>query len=140
MVIVSRVMSEDVITIPDSSLVPKAISKMVNSRIGSVVIIDENDFLVGIFTESDLLKLLHKHMMDGSLDWLWRTPVSEVMTKRVLTVSEDAGCHDAIQMMSAHRIRRLPVMDVADEVLVGIVTERDILAMMSKLSSKRKKP
>lgn len=134
MVKVSKVMTAEVVMIADSSLVPKAISKMVNGKIGSIILTDENDYLSGIFTESDLLRHLHKHMMDGSLDWLWRIPVKEVMSKKIFTITEDANCKDAIQLMSTHRIRRLPVMDTEDEELVGIITERDILAMMSKLA------
>lgn len=129
-------MTKNVITINDNSHISKIVTQMVNDKIGSVVLTDEDGYLSGIFTESDLVKLLHKHLVDNSLDWLWDTPVNKVMSQNLITITEFTGCREAIQLMAAHRIRRLPIMDENDEELVGIITERDILTALSSHGKK----
>jgi len=132
-------MTDDVITIEDTTIISKIVTMMVNAKIGCVVLTDTDGFLSGIFTESDLVKLLHKHLMDNSLNWLWNTPVNRVMSNNLVTATEEIGCRDAVTIMSSHRIRRLPIMDENDEELVGIVTERDILAALSSYGTKAKR-
>ena len=51
--------------------------------------------------------------------------VSQSMTRKVITIDQEAGIFDAQQKLTEHRIRHLPVVD-ADNRLVGIVTDRDI--------------
>ena len=111
----------------------------------------EGERLVGVVSESDLLKLLSAEE-EGGL-WLpspleilevpirdlirWEklqagaeeigmTRVSEVMTKKVFTVGPEDTIEDAASIMVRHRINRLPVLE--DERLVGIVTRGDIIS------------
>jgi acetoin utilization protein AcuB len=51
--------------------------------------------------------------------------VSRSMTRKVITVNPDATIFDAQELMATNRIRHLPVV-VADNKLVGIVTDRDL--------------
>jgi len=51
--------------------------------------------------------------------------VSNSMTRKVLTIDQDAGIFKAQEKMAANRIRHLPVVD-EDNSLIGIVTDRDI--------------
>ncbi len=132
-------MTQNVVTVEDSSNISIIVSKMVNDKIGSVVLTDSDGYLSGIFTESDLVKLLHKHLVDNSLNWLWTTPVSEIMSRKLITIMESTHCREAIKIMASHRIRRLPIMDDNDEELVGIVTERDILAALSSHNTQARK-
>ncbi len=55
--------------------------------------------------------------------------IDRSMTKDVLTISPDTGILEAQTMMSQNRIRHLPVV-LADNTLVGIVTDRDIRSSM----------
>ena len=52
--------------------------------------------------------------------------VSDVMTKRVLSVSPDSSVLDAARLMLKHRVSGLPVID-SEHKLVGIITESDFL-------------
>jgi acetoin utilization protein AcuB len=51
--------------------------------------------------------------------------VSRSMTRKVITVNPDTTIFEAQELMATHRIRHLPVV-VADNTLVGIVTDRDL--------------
>ena len=52
--------------------------------------------------------------------------VSRSMTRKVITVNPDTTIFEAQELMAANRIRHLPVV-VADNKLVGIVTDRDLV-------------
>ena len=51
--------------------------------------------------------------------------VSRSMTRKVITVDQEAGILDAQELMAANKIRHLPITD-SDQQLIGIVTDRDI--------------
>ena len=51
--------------------------------------------------------------------------VSRSMTRKVVTVDEEAGILDAQKLMAENKIRHLPIID-ENQRLVGIVTDRDI--------------
>lgn len=51
--------------------------------------------------------------------------VSKSMTRKVITVLPDTAASEARELMSAHKIRHLPVLD-KEQTLVGIVSDRDI--------------
>lgn len=53
--------------------------------------------------------------------------VSEVMTRKVITISEDQSREQAARLLSQYRISGLPVLN-ADGLLVGVVTEYDVIA------------
>jgi len=54
----------------------------------------------------------------------------DVMTKQVLTVSEDTPIYVAMQLLVADHVTGLPVLD-GDGKLIGIVTEKDMLTLLS---------
>ena len=57
--------------------------------------------------------------------------VSEVMTKEVITISPVDTIEDAVELMTKHNIKKLPVLD--GDKLVGIVTSTDIVVVQPKL-------
>ena len=50
----------------------------------------------------------------------------DIMTKKVITISQDATLVDVTELLGAKRITGMPVVD-ADEKVIGIITEKDIL-------------
>ena len=54
--------------------------------------------------------------------------VRHFMTRSPITLSPDKSCGDALQTMRRNRIRRAPI--IKDDVLVGIVSERDLLRVL----------
>lgn len=93
-------------------------------RPGAVMLVDGNGLLVGLFTDSDLARLL-EHRQDAQLD----RPISEVMTVRPITVSHDALLEEVVQLLSARRLSELPVVDEQGRPL-GLVDITDVIAWL----------
>jgi CBS domain-containing protein len=97
-----------------------AVETMSEHNIGSMAVIDEDQNLLGIFTERDLMTRVVSEGLDPDA-----TRIEEVMTEDVIVVSGDTSRSDALNLMQQEHIRHLPVAD--DEQLYGIVSLRDLL-------------
>lgn len=118
---ISEVMTEAAATDrPDDSL-RQAAGKMRAQQTGSLVVLDGED-LVGIVTERDVLNAV---ATDVPLD----TPVSEVMSKDLITVEPATSLREAARIMTERWIRHLPVLDGGR--LVGIVSQRDLAGVLA---------
>lgn len=108
-----------VFSVPPTATVFSAIELMSEKNIGGVVVI-ENGNLVGIFTERDYARKL---VLKGksSRD----TPIGELMTKSLITVTPESTIQEAMQLMSNKKIRHLPVLDSGK--LVGIISISDVV-------------
>lgn len=107
-----------VTTTPDTSL-GEAARILVEHNIGAIMILDDGQ-PAGIFTERDLLRFVTTK--DYDLD---TTPLSQVMTRNLVTIAPTEGVIDALDLMKEHAIRHLPVMK--DDAMVGIVSSRDVM-------------
>jgi len=91
-------------------------------------VLDRHGKLVGIVNEKDLLYASPSPATSLSvyeLNYLVsRVQVSELMTKTVITVTEDTPLEEAARIMADNDISGLPVM--RDETLVGMITESDL--------------
>ena len=131
MICAEDLMSSPVITVTMDDTIVKVLNRMTKSRIGSVVILNREDEPWGIITETDIVRLLSEHSLERDLMWLWRQPLHYYFQMQQLRVARpEQPISKCIELMSLHRIRRLPILDEDDE-LVGIVTERDILDSMA---------
>ena len=92
-------------------------------RTGAVMLVDEQGKLSGLFTDSDLARLLEQRR-DDQFD----RPISEVMTVRPLTVRPDAILEEALQLLSAKHVSELPVVD-ADDVPLGMIDITDVIGL-----------
>jgi CBS domain-containing protein len=95
---------------------------MVQAKVGSVVVADDADRPIGIFTQSDAL---HRVVIP---DYPTAAPIEEVMTAPPATISTHATAYDAMLEMATHGIRHLVIVDAEDRV-AGVVSERDLFAM-----------
>ena len=100
---------------PDDS-VQSAIELMVEHDQGSVIVVDPDDKVVGIFTERDVLR---RYLT--SQDKFLYLKVSEVMSKPVTTVSTETPVAEALAIMNRKNIRRLPVVDGTGR-MIGFVS------------------
>jgi CBS domain-containing membrane protein len=80
-------------------------------------------------TEEDLMKIYDLALRYAQERRSKQIPVSEVMTKDVVSVHPDADIHEAVRLLSDKGIGGLPVVDDRNEV-VGVVTEADVLCMV----------
>ena len=89
----------------------------------------KNGKVVGIVTERDYV-----HLMGFSDVVNVDVPISEIMSKPLITIRKSASINDAISIMQAKNIRRLPVVGNNGK-MVGIITDKDILkAIMTNQS------
>ena len=100
-------------------MVIDALNLMAEQNIGAVLVMD-GETLAGIFSERDYAR---KGIIQGRK--AKSTPVTEVMTANVFTVSKDMDIEDCMQLFSSKRIRHLPVMD--DGKVVGLLSIGDIV-------------
>jgi len=75
-------------------------------RTGAVMLTGRDGKLTGLFTDSDLVRLL-EHRREDALD----RPIGEVMTRLPITVQSEVPMSDALAILSARRISELPVVD-----------------------------
>lgn len=108
-----------VYTAPDTS-VADASAKMARHNIGSILVMDRNRDLVGIFTERDLLKRVVVPSLDPN-----NTPISEVMSRDVVVVSAETPIVDVLKIMNEQHCRHIPVAD--GDRLLGVISLRDLL-------------
>jgi IMP dehydrogenase len=105
----------DPVTLPTTALVSDANKIMNEYRIGGIPIVDDAGILIGIVTNRDL----RFEKNEGR-------PIMEVMTsENLVTASEGISMAQAEEVLQAHKIEKLPVID-KDNKLIGLITFRDI--------------
>jgi len=112
-------------TISKEQSVRQALVLMSEKNIGAIIIVDNNDFPIGIFSERDYARkiiLKGKNSKDTLLD--------EVMTKELITVNRDYKIDQCMELMSEKRIRHLPVLE--NKKIVEIISIGDLLKIMIK--------
>ena len=112
-------------TISKDQSVRQALILMSENNIGAIIIVDNNDFPIGIFSERDYARkiiLKGKSSKDTLLD--------EVMTKELITVTKDHKTDQCMEIMVEKRIRHLPVLE--NKKIIGIISIGDLLKITIK--------
>lgn len=132
---VSSIMTKNVIVQTEDQTIQAISRTMFENNIGNVLIIRNNTLgnnignqyeVIGIITERDLVRII------GSFDQtLYHTPVQQLMSKPVISITSSSSLKDAIETMQLKGIRRLPIIE-QDGKLVGIITARDIFKIIIK--------
>jgi CBS domain-containing protein len=106
---------------PEDSVL-SAIELMVENDQGSVIVVDENEKVIGIFTERDVLR----HYLTNQSKFI-HLKVSEVMSSPLETVTPDMKVSEALTIMNEQHVRRLPVVDNGGK-MVGFISWRELFA------------
>ncbi|HLN46399.1 MAG: CBS domain-containing protein [Chloroflexota bacterium] len=114
-----NLMLTNVVTATKDCTVKDCIELLHKRHVGSVIIVDEAQFCIGIFTERDAIRVVVQNV---PLD----AEVEKVMTKNVFTINENATLEEAKVVIHIHKIRHLPVTN-SDGKLVGLLSVRHIL-------------
>jgi two-component system, LuxR family, sensor kinase FixL len=114
---VRDVMSYPVVSVLPEATVLEAGQVVKDKHVKRLPVIDRDKKLVGIITQTDLIRVLTSYGM-------WRE-VAEIMTKDVATIQRDASVAEAASIMASRGISGIVVMQA--EQIVGILTERDLL-------------
>jgi CBS domain-containing protein len=111
-------MTENPQSISASASVVEAARLMRDEDIGSLPITDAEK-LVGMITDRDITTGVVAEAADPE-----KTSVGDVSSRDPISVGPDEDLEEAVQLMSRHQVRRLPVVE--DGKLVGIVAQADI--------------
>jgi arabinose-5-phosphate isomerase len=93
-------------------------------RSGAILIVDEDEMLLGIFTDSDLARLF-EHRREADLD----RPIGEVMTPDPVQITVGAALSGAVEALKARKISELPVVDRGGH-LVGLIDLTDLIGLV----------
>jgi CBS domain-containing protein len=105
-------------TTPDAS-VYQALLIMAEMEVGALVVMD-GDQVVGIFSERDYARNV---VLKGKTSR--ETPVQDIMTAKVISVTPENTVEDCMNLMSDKRIRHLPVLD--NSKIVGMLSIGDLV-------------
>ncbi|HDD60546.1 MAG: CBS domain-containing protein [Thermoplasmata archaeon] len=138
---------------PEDSLI-KAIELFFKEGISGAPVVDEEDALLGIISETDVLRAVFKvgrgfrlvfpssHLLglsveEGSIEGveelkeeIKRIRVDEVMTSKVHTVGPDDDVEKALDIMVSRGVNRVPVME--GKKVVGIITRKEVLKILKE--------
>ncbi|MFD0739360.1 KpsF/GutQ family sugar-phosphate isomerase [Lysobacter koreensis] len=112
---------DDVPRIHADASVSEALVEMSHKRLGMTAVVDDDGRLLGLYTDGDLRRSLDDDRVD-----LRSTRIVEVMTRSPRTIGPDALAVEAAQLMEAHKISGLLVIDSESRV-VGALNIHDLL-------------
>jgi CBS domain-containing protein len=109
-----------VVTTHKDNLLVDVMSLFIGNRIGSLVVVDKHNKILGIVAPNDVLKAVHKDAENISA-----MQVSEVMTEDVIVATPNDDVDQLMVIMTENRIRHLPVIE--DGKLTGLVSIGDVV-------------
>ena len=119
---ISEIMTKAAVVDSADETLADAARKMRASQTGSLLVMDDSR-LIGIVTERDLLRCVAEDK-DPS-----KTPLKEIMTTDVMTISPQTSLKEAAALMADKWIRHLPVVE--GETVVGIISQRDLTGVLA---------
>ncbi|GAB3349714.1 KpsF/GutQ family sugar-phosphate isomerase [Lysobacter tyrosinilyticus] len=112
---------DDVPRVEADATLSEALVEMSRKRLGMTAIVDAEGRLLGLFTDGDLRRALDDKNVD-----VRSTRIADVMTRSPKTIGSNALAVEAAQLMEAHKIGGLLVID-ADRRVVGALNIHDLL-------------
>ena len=124
----SDVMTKNPVCCLPTDSVSKAAQLMKAENVGSIPVIEDEKTmkLIGIVTDRDLaVQVVAPERDAGS------TQVSDVMTYEVVSCRASDDVQKAVDAMSQHQLRRMPVID-SDHRIVGIISQADVATRVDR--------
>jgi CBS domain-containing protein len=145
---VEDIMTREVITIREHTTIEEIARLLVENRIETVPVVDEENRVIGIVSESDLflkekglpfsavkVPMLFKRWVDPErLDEIYEEArhhtAADIMTRRAICVDVSATIGQAARLMAQHDINSIPIL--REGVLAGIITRGDIIRHLAR--------
>ncbi len=109
-----------VVTTHEDNTVVEAMALFFANRIGSLLVVNKNDEILGILAPNDVLKAVQ-----NDADNIATIKVSSIMTRDIIVASEEDTIDYLQNIMTEHRIRHIPILE--DKVLKGIISIGDVV-------------
>lgn len=114
-----------VVTIHQDNTVIEAIALFFANRVGSLIVVDENDDIKGILAPNDVLKAVH-----NDLDNIHNTKVSRFMSSNLIVAKLDDDIDYIQAVMTENRVRHIPIIEMGK--MQGLVSIGDIVKAQLK--------
>jgi len=111
------IMTKDIITVGPTMSVKTLAMTLIKNQISGAPVAGKDGKIVGVVSEADILAKKGKD-------------VRAIMSKKVISVTEEVTVEEIAQLMTTHAIKRLPVMN--GESIVGIVSRADIVSAIAQ--------
>ena len=113
---VKDIMTKDVITVGPTTSVRNLAMILIKNQISGAPVAGRNGKIIGVVSEADIVAKKGKD-------------VKAIMSKKIISVNEETPVEEIAQLMTAHKIKRLPVM--RGDRVVGIVSRADIVSAIA---------
>jgi CBS domain-containing protein len=110
------IMTKDVITVSPTATVRNLAMTLIKNQISGAPVAGRNGKIIGVVSEADIVAKKGKD-------------VKTIMSKNIISVTEETAVEDIARLMTTHRIKRLPVMRGSN--VVGIVSRADIVSAIA---------
>jgi len=110
----------DVISIEPTASLETAVKTLAKHRIGALLVLGPDRRVVGILSERDIVRALAEH---GAA--VLTQPLSQVMTRKVVTCGETETVGTLMEQMTAGKFRHVPVVE--QDQVVGIISIGDVV-------------
>ena len=143
-----QIMTRPVISVTPDTMIAEAANTMLQRHVSGLPVVDPTGKLVGIISEGDFLRrgeigtqrrrgrFLKFILGPGkeATDFVHENgrKIAEIMTPEPLTISEDTGLQEIVELMEKNHVKRLPVM--RGDQLVGIVSRANLLQAVASLA------
>jgi CBS domain-containing protein len=114
--IAKDIMTRDIITVTPTMTVKDLAMTLIKNQISGAPVSAKNGKIVGVVSETDIVAKRDKD-------------VRSIMSKKIISVNEETPVEAIAQLMTTHKIKRLPVM--RGEQVVGIVSRADIVSAIA---------
>ncbi|HEY7318283.1 MAG TPA: CBS domain-containing protein [Candidatus Binatia bacterium] len=114
--IAKDIMTRDIITVAPTMSVKNLAMMLIKNQISGAPVSAKDGKIVGVVSEADIVAKRGKD-------------VRSIMSKKIISVDEETPVEAIAQLMTTHKIKRLPVMR-GDQV-VGIVSRADIVSAIA---------
>lgn len=140
---VGEVMTRRIVAATEGAEFKQIAAMMRGNRVSALPVVDSQNRVVGVVSEADLL-LKQAAAAPQRTSWRWLLPSTErkaeavlaqdLMTRPAVTIGRDATVSEAAAVMSARRVKRLPVVDDTGH-LVGVISRVDVLSVFGREDS-----
>ncbi|MFO8191529.1 MAG: CBS domain-containing protein [Bacillota bacterium] len=146
------IMSKPAISVTEDHTLREVLEILAGQHFSGMPVVNAEGKVIGIISDTDIIRYSQQlnvvplsnlsgwispyaeisdlASMKKGFELLYKTKVSEVMTRKIYSVKDDTPTSKIAQLMSRRNINRVPVIDSADK-LVGIVTRSDLVQCMT---------